>query len=150
MCPVCAIAAGAGIGIAEELGVDDLVTGLWVGALTVAMIGWTVTWLNKKKIHFKGRIILTTLVWYALMVWPLQGLGFIGHPLNVIWGYDRLLVGIVFGSIVFFATHLWYLSIKKRNGGHAWFPMQKVVWPVSTLLLVSIAFFFLGKQFPPL
>ena len=77
MCPVCALAAGVGIGIAEEFGIDDLVTGLWVGALTVALIGWTVTWLNKKNVHFKGRIILTTIIWFALMVWPLQWIGMV-------------------------------------------------------------------------
>lgn len=37
-CPVCTIAVGAGVGIAEKFGVDDTIIGLWVGGLTVSLI----------------------------------------------------------------------------------------------------------------
>ncbi len=148
-CPLCALAAGAGIGIAKKFGIDDLVTGAWVGAFTVALVAWTISWLEKRKIRFRGRDLLTVLAWYAMMILPLQWMGFIGHPLNTIFGYDRLLVGMVFGSIVFYGAHNRYVALKKRNGGHAWFPLQKVVWPVGSLLLLSIALFFIAKRFPP-
>ncbi len=148
-CPLCALAAGAGIGIAKKFGIDDLVTGLWVGGLTVAFIIWTINWLKKRKIHFKGRDLLTTVLWYAMMIWPLQWMGFIGHPLNTIFGYDRLLVGIIFGSIAYYVAHDRYQALKKRNGGHAWFPLQKVLWPVGSLFLLSIVFYFIAKRFPP-
>ena len=39
LCPVCAIAVGAGIGVSRWLGVDDTITGVWVGGLIVSFGG---------------------------------------------------------------------------------------------------------------
>ncbi len=50
MCPVCTIAVGAGIGLSRWLGVDDLISGLWIGGLIVSLIGMTILWLNKKNL----------------------------------------------------------------------------------------------------
>ena len=33
VCPVCTVAVGAGLGLAEWLGIDDSISGLWIGAL---------------------------------------------------------------------------------------------------------------------
>ena len=32
ICPVCTVAVGAGIGLSRWLGIDDSITGLWIGA----------------------------------------------------------------------------------------------------------------------
>ena len=145
VCPVCTIAVGAGIGLSRWLGIDDTITGLWVGGLVVSMTMWTVNWFNKKNFHFKGRIITTTLVYYGLIIIPLYFTGVMGHTLNTLWGMDKLGVGIVLGSISFFAAAQWYEVIKRRNNGHAYFPFQKVVMPISPLILLSILFYFLTK-----
>ncbi|MBU2028952.1 hypothetical protein KJ761_03645, partial [Patescibacteria group bacterium] len=68
ICPVCTIAVGAGVGFTRYLGIDDTISGLWIGGLTVSIIMWTINWLNKKNIHFKGRKIITTLGYYLLIV----------------------------------------------------------------------------------
>ena len=52
VCPVCTVAVGAGVGLSRWLGVDDLITGTWIGGLLVSMIWWTIDWLNKKNIRF--------------------------------------------------------------------------------------------------
>jgi len=31
VCPVCTVAAGAGVGLSRWLGIDDIIIGLWVG-----------------------------------------------------------------------------------------------------------------------
>ncbi|MFA6039634.1 MAG: hypothetical protein WCV62_03075 [Candidatus Peribacteraceae bacterium] len=144
MCPVCTIAAGAGVGLARWLGVDDTISGLWVGGMMVAIVGWTITWFNKKNIRFKGRIILTTLFYYVILLYlPLYfWTDLLTNPLNEVWGVNRLFLGTLVGSVVFLAAHLWYLSIKKKNGGRAWFPMQKVVWPLAALAITTLIFFF--------
>ena len=54
-----------------------------------------------------------------------------------------IVLGIVIGSLVFIGATLWYDNIKKKNNGHAWFPFQKVVWPVGALLIFSFIFYFL-------
>lgn len=143
VCPLCTVAVGAGIGFAEWLGVDDTITGLWVGGLTVSMIIWTLVWFDKRNIRFKGRKIITTLVYYAVLIAPLYyPLHYIGHPLNKLWGIDRLLLGIIIGSILFLAGAMSYAHMKAKNNGHAYFPFQKVVMPVAPLLIMSIVFYF--------
>lgn len=32
VCPVCTVAVGTGVGLSRWLGVDDTITGLWLGA----------------------------------------------------------------------------------------------------------------------
>lgn len=148
MCPVCTLTVGAGLGLARYLKVDDLVTGLWIGGFIVSSTGWLINVLNRRDIRFPGRILLITIISYALFLIPFSTAGLIGHPFNTIWGMDRLLTGIVTGSIAFFAAALWYQSLKRRNGGHTYFPFQHIVMEAGSLVVMSIVFFFIGKLFP--
>jgi len=145
VCPICTIAVGVGLGLSRYLGVDDTISGLWIGAITVSVSLWTINWLNKKNWRFKGRKILTFVVWYALIVLPLFFTNIVGHPLNKIWGIDKLLLGIIFGSIIFATNALWYEYLKKKNNGKALFPFQKITMPVVSLALGSGIFYFLTK-----
>ncbi|KKR49094.1 MAG: hypothetical protein UT86_C0001G0066 [Candidatus Magasanikbacteria bacterium GW2011_GWC2_40_17] len=144
-CPVCTIAVGAGVGFSRWLGIDDTISGLWVGGLTVSLIAWTIDWFNRKKIKFIGRKIITTIFYYALIAAPLFWIGIIGHPFNKMWGVDKLLLGIIVGSIFFFLVGFFYQFLKKKNGGHAHFPLQKVAMPVGVLIILSLVFYFITK-----
>lgn len=144
-CPVCTIAVGAGVGLSRWLGVDDTVAGLWVGGLTVSLIGWTINWLDKKKIKFYGRKISIFVLYYGLIVVPLYYTDIIGHPLNTFWGMDKLLLGVIFGSVFFFIGKLVYNKVKQNNGGHAHFPFENIVFPVTPLILLSGLFYFLTR-----
>lgn len=145
VCPVCAVAVGAGLGLSRWLGVDDLITGTWVGGFLVTISWWTIDWLNKKQIKFKGRKILITLAYYLLTIVPLYLMGIIGHPFNQFCGVDKLLFGIIIGSIGFFVGTLLNLWLKKKNQGKAYFPFQKVVLPVAMLILISVALYIASK-----
>ncbi len=148
VCPVCAIAVGAGIGFTQWLGIDDVITGLWIGALTVSLIMWTISWFKKKNIDFKGRYIITVLFYYLLIVVPLYFLGFIGNPLNVLCAcpvFDKLVVGIIVGTFAFWFSANWYEDLKKNNNNRAHFPFQRVFMPLVLLLILSIFFNFLIK-----
>jgi hypothetical protein len=142
ICPVCTVAVAGGVGLSRYLGVDDLIAGLWIGGFTVSLIMWTVNWLNKKGIKFIGRKILITAAYYGLIVVPLFYTGIMGHPLNKLWGVDRLLLGIILGSVVFFAFAQGYQYMKKKHDNKAYFPFQKVVMPVLPLVLLTILFYF--------
>lgn len=143
ICPVCTVAVGAGVGLSRYLGIDDTITGIWIGALTASMIGWTISWLNGRNIKFYGRKILITVSFYAIVVGPLFWKGIIGHPFNKMWGMDKLLLGIILGSIFFTAGAIAHFQLKKRNGDKVYFPFQKVVFAVAPLVFLSIIFYFI-------
>lgn len=147
VCPICTIAVGAGIGLSRWLGIDDSITGLWIGGLTVSIIIWTLSWLDKKNIRFRGRTAVVIAAYYLLIVAPLYFMDLTGNPLNAAYacGLDKLLLGIAVGSVAFWFGAEWYYHAKEKNGGHSYFPFQKVVMPVSPLIIMSIAFYFLTR-----
>jgi len=145
VCPVCTIAVGAGVGFSRWLGIDDTVTGLWIGGITVSMIVWTINWMIKKNINFKGRNAITTIAYYLLIVAPLHFIDIIGHPYNKMWGIDKIILGVMVGSVFFYLGDITYQYLKKKNGGKAHFPFEKVVLPISPLIILSIVFYLLTK-----
>jgi uncharacterized transporter YbjL len=145
VCPVCTVAVGAGVGLARYFGVDDTVTGTWIGGLIVSLIMWTFDWFNKKNINFWGKKTLTIILYYVIVAAPLFFTNIIGHPLNKLWGMDKLLLGILVGSLVFLAAVYLYEYLKKKNNNHAHFPYEKVVFPVLALAVVSSIFYFITK-----
>lgn len=145
VCPVCTIAVGAGVGFSRWLGIDDTISGLWIGGLTASMILWTFNWLNKKSVFFQGRDIIIVLAYFALIIIPLfYPAGIIGHPYNKFWGLDKLLLGIILGSAFFFLGAKSYEYILKKRG-RAHFPFEKVVMPIFPLVILSVIFYFLTK-----
>ncbi len=142
VCPVCTVAVGAGLGVAEWLGIDDSISGLWIGALIVSMSIWTINWLNGKNIRFKGRKILIFLTYYAIIILPLWLKGKIGHPYNKLCGIDKLLLGIILGSVLFSAGVLFHNYIRKKNGNVSYFKGQKIVFGIAPLIIASIIFYF--------
>jgi len=145
ICPVCTVAVGAGLGLTKWLGIDDTISGLWIGGLTVSLILWTIDWLAGKNIKFKGDETLIWLGYYLIIVAPLWWSEIIGHPLNTLWGIDKLILGIAIGSLFFYAGKITYDWLKKNNNNHAYFPYQKVVMPIAPLIIFSFIFYFLTK-----
>jgi hypothetical protein len=142
VCPVCTVAVGAGLGIAEWLGIDDSISGLWIGALIVSMSVWTINWLNGKNIRFKGRKILVFVGYYVIILLPLWYKGKIGHPLNRLCGIDKLLFGIILGSLLFAAAAGLHEYLKKNNGGKSYFKGQKIAFPLVALLVASLVLYY--------
>lgn len=137
-CAVCTIAVGSCVGLARWLKIDDRITGLWVGALIASLIAWTIHYLDKKNIRFKGRKILTVVLWYAFTIVPFYFTGMIGHPLNKCWGIDKLLFGIIFGTIIFIVANLLHNYLKKKHSDRSYFPLQKAILPVGFLAIASL------------
>jgi len=167
VCPVCIVAVGAGVGLAEEFGVDDTIVGLWVGALIIAMAWWTVNWLKqshktglfarsdlqgksdlgliKKNWCFKGCSSITFLAYYSLTLAPLYSSGIIGKELNTLWGIDKLLLGVLAGSTLFYAGESLHFYIKSKNNDKVHFYFQRVIIPVIVLIIASGAFYLITK-----
>lgn len=147
-CPVCTVAAAAAVGLSRWLGVDDTISGLWIGGLTVSAIAWTINWLkNNRKIDFWWLNVLVAMSYYALIMIPFYKTDIISfHPANMLWGIDKLVLGMVLGSVFFLLGHSLYQIVKEKNGGHAHFPFEKIVFPVAPVLILSIIFYFITKK----
>lgn len=153
VCPICTIAVASGVGLSRYLGIDDTITGLWIGALTLSMSLWNINWFDKKKIHFKFRNTITVLAYYMLIVLPLWYMGIIGNKLGALKAFgtdslfsvDKLSIGILVGTFAFWTSVEWYAHLKAKNNGRAHFPFEKVALPSAMLILLSLTFFFLTK-----
>lgn len=125
--------------MSRYLGVDDLIIGVWVGGLLVSLGLWMATYV--KKTFFKGQ------QWLAVVIlWLTTYLGFkeaklIGNPTCTIHGHDKLLSGMVFGTVAFmlgFGLDYLLRKLNKKNPGKAFFPYQKVAAPIFFLIIATI------------
>ena len=151
VCPVCTVAVGAGLEGARLLGVEDVITGIWAGGLTLSIAAWTANWMHKRGVKNAFWYLLNFVVYYAL----LAGVYFVpaGNPIvrfdeNCMWGIDQFLLGAVLGTLVFWMMQKWYQRIKAANNGHAKYPFQKVVMPFSGLLILTLIFWAIIRWLP--
>ncbi|MCM1324455.1 MAG: hypothetical protein NC218_10040 [Acetobacter sp.] len=137
-CVVCTVAIGASLEIAQKLGIDDNVVGLWAGAMFALLGYWAILWFEKKKWNFWGRNFL-------LMFCSLASIGFlylgnlIYSPKIIVFLYiDPFLFASLIGAALYIATQKLYQWMKEHNDGHAHFPFEKVVLPVVCLFIASV------------
>lgn len=150
-CPVCTVAVGAGLEGARVLGVADIITGLWAGGLMLSLAAWTANYMYAHGVRSRLAYLLNYIVYYGLLalIYFLP----VGHPTlkfnaTTMWGVDQFLLGAIIGSLVFWLAGKWYERIKARNGGHAWFPFQKVVWPLGALAITTLVFWAILEWLP--
>lgn len=145
VCPVCTVAVGAGLEGARLLGVDDVITGIWAGGLTLSLFFWTAGWLKKRGVNsLLWQIFVPFVVCYGLLatVYLMPSVEYGAHTL---WGMDKFLLGTIVGTLTFYFGARWYIKIKRANGGHAKFAFQKVVVPLSFLMVATVLFWFITK-----
>lgn len=148
-CPVCTLAVGAGLGLSRYLGIDDAVSGIWAGAFVISFSLWFANWLIKKNYKFLKFIqekylpYISVILWAFLTYVPLWKTGIIGHPFNVIWGIDKLIFGSVIGAGVLLLAQYTDRKVRKVKGKQL-FNFQKVIIPVSFLIIASLLMFFYG------
>ena len=146
LCPVCTLAVGGGLLLARYFGVRDEVIGVWIGAALLALSQWTIYWFETKKWNWLWLKIVTYICWYSVLV-PLY-LG--AHPKIIfnyhkICGVDSFLVSVAAGTLAAIIGVVIYEFLKKKHGGRAHFPYEKVVIPLALIGLTSYAFHFCYK-----
>lgn len=147
VCPACTVAVGAGLGLSRWLGIDDTVSGVWLGGLIMSSSLWLSNWLQKRyqfKSKFKYLDLVVIPSMYLFVLLPLIWTKVIGHPANTLWGIDKLIFGAVFGSLGFLASVLADKKVREIKGKQL-FNYQRVVFPVSLLAIISTVFYFLTK-----
>jgi len=147
VCPVCTVAVGAGIGLSRWLGIDDSITGLWLGAFLLSISLWTIDWLGRKNIRFFMKKSLVILAYYAMALVPLYYARIIADPSAFICfcASDKLMLGIIEGTATFFFAVKLYEFLKQRNDGHAHFPYEKIVFPIAAMIILTVIFYFITK-----
>ena len=145
VCPVCTLAVGVGLGLSRWLKIDDLISGIWIGALIVSLTFWTDDFLKKKKINFQFSHLIILIIYLLLVILPLYFSGIIGHPLNTILGIDKLIFGTFLGIILFYLANYLNNYLKSKNNNKVYFAYQKVIIPVGILLISSLIIFLILK-----
>jgi hypothetical protein len=146
ICPICTLAVGAGLGLSRFLGIDDLISGIWVGGLILSSSLWFATWISKKKLRVFSKLenktlnIISVILMYSLVFIPLWLTGIIGHPFNQIFGIDKLTFGSALGSAVFLLG-VWVDKKVRKIKGKQFIQFQKIIFPVGLLLIISLILF---------
>ncbi len=141
VCPVCTVAIGGGVLLSHYLGVDDLIIGVWVGGLTLSLGLWLATAKYLRRFDFPWFKWLLSVFFWITTILSLKQAGFIGHPTCKIHGHDKLLSGIIFGSVAFllgYGLDFLLRRFNKKEPGKAFFPYQRVIVPLFFLILASI------------
>ena len=139
-CPVCVVAVGSGLWLAEKIGVDDLIAAIWIGALVTA---FAIALGEKgKRIKLPKPEIAWTIIFYLLTIATLQIQGKLNNPNCKIWGVCRIWLGITLGTVVFWLGFLFDRWLRTKNNQRPFFPFQKVILPVTAIILLSLFFYF--------
>lgn len=138
-CAVCTVGVAVGLEIARNLGVDDAVIAVWAGAM-LALIGyWTILWFDKKGWNFKFRNqILMALSLSMIAGVYIKDLTYTPKPILIFY-MDPFLFCTLLGAAILIYSSVFYQWMKKKNGGHAHFPFEKVVLPIAALAIASYA-----------
>lgn len=128
VCPVCTVAVGAGLGISRWIGIDDTVSGAWVGGPVLSSGLWLADWIGKKGWRVPQKEILSVLVFFLFV-------------LPFLWQSPKLLTGTAIGSLVFILAVWLDRWLRRTNNDKVYIYYQKVIIPVFLLTLISFIFY---------
>ena len=143
-CPVCIVTVGGGLFIAQKLGVDSLLTALWISGLNTAIAFWFVSFIKKPK-FLKNPFVWTVLLFLSTYIY-LASTKQMYHKNNTFLHIDKVLVGLMLGTIVWLFGIGVDKFIRKQNNGKVLFFYQKVIIPLSILIATTGIFAVLIKN----
>lgn len=139
-CPLCVAGAAAGVTLTRWIGVDDSITGVWIGALLGSISLWFYSWLLTKSERirkWKFRSAVKPLVYILVLVstlWSFYQFKLIIR-MSQLFGLDKLTFGMLAGSILFYAIDL----IKIKH----YFNYQRIVISLGLLSILSLIIYIL-------
>lgn len=146
-CPLCTAATGALVTTARVAGVDDAVVGIFVGAFVISTTFWFNRFLTKRlKRQFPFQPYLLSALFVAVTVASFYPAGLLGTAPDFlyIFGVERLLFGLLLGSIVSIAAFDIHNLLRRFNGHKNHFPLQGIVLPVAFLIVVAATLYLAG------
>lgn len=150
-CPLCVGGAAIGLSVARFVGIDDAITGVWLGALLGALSFWSEVPLGKKiKSSFlrPGLYLaifgLTIWSFYAFNDYAIERLRFylLNQHAGTILGLPKLVFGLVSGGVLFYLIDALDNTLIKKNG-KVFFPYQRIVVSLGAMIILSLVFYIL-------
>ncbi|MCL2439958.1 MAG: hypothetical protein FWD15_05635 [Alphaproteobacteria bacterium] len=139
-CVVCAAAFAAFFEAARIFGVKDTAIAVWLGAMWLLLWYISVKFFERAKWDFKGYktvnavlVITTVPLTYSYVPWKAY----------MYFGVDAILIAMIAGALAFWGSQALYQFLKRKNGGHAHFPFEKVVLACAFVLAASLIFNYL-------
>ena len=160
-CPLCTAGAAVGVGFARAYGVDDSIVGLFLGALVISTALWFNKWL-KKRVNFPFQEFLIVIISFLLITVPFyyKGLiidfemvksmpeshGIIGLGVFGLaeFGVDKLLFGMILGSLVIWGVFRFSDHITKKRGKRL-FDYQGLIFMLVALVILSGVLYLITK-----
>ncbi|MDD2745611.1 MAG: hypothetical protein PHU93_03680 [Candidatus Gracilibacteria bacterium] len=154
ICDLCVIGVVAGLGISRQLGLDDSVVGVWIGACLVVLITMTNSFLEKRnwKFRFRDTIVAATyIIFMAISFKYFNVIGSVGMNPHTFFNAttifaDKIVVSSAVGALVLLGSTALYQWLKVKNNGKAHFPFEKVVLPIMMLSIASTIFHFITAR----
>ena len=142
-CPLCVAGAAAGITLTRWVGVDDSITGIWIGGLLGAIAFWLCNSLGQRNKIFFNRFVglLVYILIFVSTLWSFYVFKLIIR-MDSIFGFDKLTFGMILGSVVFYSFDILNIFIKKKNGKRL-FPYQSMVFSLGSMIIASIVVYVL-------
>lgn len=143
-CPLCVAGAAVGVTLTRWVGIDDSITGVWIGALLGSISFWLTTWLLTKSEPLRKweyRILLKPLVYILIIastLWSFYKFQLVIR-MSQLFGLDKLTFGILAGAALFYLIDM----IKIKH----YFPYQRIVISLGSMLVLSLAIYILINYF---
>ncbi len=138
VCPLCTIAVGAGLGLSRWIGIDDSITGVWVGGLIVSSGLWISSWVKSKNFKLPTNKIFYILIMALFVVPPMYINGIIGIAGNTIFSIDKIIFGSIIGIFVFATALQIDTYLRKIHNDKVFIHYQKVLLPILLLTVTSL------------
>ncbi len=133
-CPVCIVTVGGGLLLAQKFGIDDLIVTLWISGLNTAVSFFLADKVKKPVLNspyfWSILLYLSTLAY--LFTTNQAGIG------NNFLGIDKSFFGLSLGMLLFFASAWIDKFIRQKNNGKVLFFYQRVIIPVTILVIATI------------
>lgn len=143
-CPMCVVATGTFLGIFRWLGVDDTIIGLWLGGFILSISMVFNNFLIRKGKRIRFQLFLTLFIFYGLVALSLYKFGGLS-PYNKIFGIDKIVFGIILGSLLLLLAPYLDKFLRKQNQGKIFISHQKVLIAVVLLIIFSFILYLIFK-----
>lgn len=143
-CPLCVAATGSFVATSRIMGIDDAITGTFVGAFIISTALWTDRMLSKRKIRLPLQPYALSLLFIALTFAGFFIFGFVSGGFATIMGIDRFIFGILAGSMIILFSYEAHNLLRKSNNGKNHLPFQGIVLPMLVLVLFDVLMYAAG------